>query len=107
MQKKEVIRISNELTNKCKLKAAPLQITQSTINQFFDPNLQHHKNGMGIIETETLAVHKDNCIVYNFERDHGKRSTKQHDLYMKAMKIYCDLQNGSAYEKDYEWPTLD
>ena len=104
---KEIKRISGELTTKCKVKAPPRQIDQQTIDRFFDPNLQHKKNAMGIIETETLKVHNNNCIVYNFERDHDNRSKYQHDIYMKAMKIYCDLQNGSAYKKEYEWPILD
>lgn len=100
----EVQRISDELTSKCGVPAPPKKLQQSIIDRFLDPNLQHKKGG-GIIESEILATHGD-CIVYDFDRDHGSRQQFQTDLYLKAMKMYCDFKSGAAYEAGYEWPEL-
>jgi len=27
------------------------------------------------------------------------------NLYMDAMRIYCDIMSGDAFESDYEWST--
>ena len=34
---------------------------------------------------------------------HHERETK---MYLKAMKVYCDLKSGEAYKEGYEWPSL-
>lgn len=106
--KVEVQRISNELTNKCKLKSPPhKQISNDILNTFVDPKLQHSKNtGDKIL----MTFNDGNCPVYDYEREYTDKNSEQYlreyDLYVIAMKIYCDFENGSAYHEDYGFPEL-
>lgn len=102
----EVQRISDELTTKCGVQSPPKKISKSVVDQFFDPNLQHGKKGVDFIESRILETHSEDCVVYDIEHGQGTRTKAQTDLYINAMKIYCDLKNGSAYKDNYIWPTI-
>ena len=105
----ELQRISDELTNKCGVAAPPHPIKQDEIVKFIDPNLQHH-GGSSEMEKQVLATYNDgSCIAYDFESKKRKRTRsfkEEREMYAMAMKIYCDLESGKAYEEDYEWPEL-
>lgn len=108
--KKELQRISNELTTKCGLKRPRHeQVSQHEIDKFIDPNLQHHKadknNDRNVLETHNDGT----CVVYEYESKKEKGTKKyrqERRLYLEAMKIYCDLESGKAYEEDYDWPDM-
>ena len=106
----EVQRISDELTTKCAVPPAPNRISQDVVDKFIDPKLQHNKKKNESKGQEVLKTYNDGkCVVYNYITQEKKGTSgydREHSLYDKAMKIYCDLQSGAAYEEDYEWPSL-
>lgn len=105
----ELQRISDELTSKCGVTAPKERVSQTEIDKFIDPNLQHHK-ATTTKHKEVLETYNDGtCVAYSFESDTIKDAPayrKEREIYLKAMKIYCDLESGKAYEEDYEWPEL-
>jgi hypothetical protein len=106
----EVQRISDELVNKCSVPAPPRRLAQEIVNEFVDPELQQQKR-----KREAPAMERDvildynGCKVYDYNSLH-RNGTRQNDremnMYKKAMKIYCDLESGKAYEDDYQWPKI-
>jgi hypothetical protein len=105
----EVQRITDELTSKCDVPPPPNRLTQEEINKLIDPKLQHNKKkantGKEVIET----YNDGKCTVHSYiseEKEGTPQYKREHSLYLKAMKIYCDLQSGVAHEEDYVWPKL-
>ncbi len=107
---KEIQRISDELTATCGVPAPPHRIKQEHVDKFIDPNLQHGRKQLEKEEKKVLETYNNGeCKVYTYtsEEEEGTPSyQREHDLYRKAMKIYCDFQSGVAYKDDYEWPQL-
>jgi hypothetical protein len=106
----EVNRISSELTSKCGIPPPPEQLTQEDVDKFVDPDLQHNKKKREADDEkkEIIAEH-GTCTVRDYESSLPEGSPdykRERTLYMTAMKIYCDFQNGSAYEETYQWPKL-
>lgn len=101
----EVQRMSDELTSKCGVPAPKYALKQSKVDLFIDPNLQHNSHSTG--DHEILEVYKE-CTIRDFDHGDvtGQTETRTVNLYIKAMRMYCDFENGSAYEKDYVWPSL-
>lgn len=105
----ELQRISDELTTKCKVVAPPHKIKEKEVKQFIDPSLQHqHADDKG--QKEVLEEHNGGtCVAYSFQSKHEKGSPRfleERQTYLKAMKIFCDLESGKAYREDYEWPEV-
>jgi len=105
----EVQRIADDLTSKCNIPAPPNRITQEGINKFIDPKLQHNKKnantGQEVIET----YNDGKCVVHSYlskEKEGTPAYMRERNLYLKAMKVYCDFQSGVAYEENYIWPGL-
>lgn len=101
----EVKKIAKDLETKCGVPPPPKMITQEIVDSFVDSSLQHHKKGE---EKATLATYGD-CVVKDFDSEEKEGSPGQNnemDLYMKAMKLYCDFDSGDAYEDNYEWPVI-
>ena len=50
-------------------------------------------------------------IVSNTTHDNGNETPegrqRNEKMYQNAMKIYCDLKNGNAFDVDYGWPDLE
>lgn len=108
----EVQRIKNELTEKCRVMAPPIyQLSSEIVDEFVDPKLQHNSNKR-IAEKEKQGVLKqfgDNCEAKQFESAYLKGSANwkaEMEMYLLAMGVYCDLENGKAFRSDYEWPDL-
>eukprot|EP00537_Pseudo-nitzschia_pungens_P009087 CAMPEP_0172379810 /NCGR_PEP_ID=MMETSP1060-20121228/70120_1 /TAXON_ID=37318 /ORGANISM="Pseudo-nitzschia pungens, Strain cf. cingulata" /LENGTH=491 /DNA_ID=CAMNT_0013107555 /DNA_START=194 /DNA_END=1669 /DNA_ORIENTATION=+ len=120
----EVQRIADELTTKCGVPAPPRRIAQEEVEKFVDPNLQHNSNSNNNNNNKSnnkkkkqkkkqknrvLATYNDGtCVVNNYQSTKKKGTEawdREHDLYRKAMKVYCDFRSGIAYEDDYVWPT--
>jgi hypothetical protein len=108
----EVQRIADELTAKCNVQAPPNRITQEDIDQFIDPDLQHNKKQREKQALELRVLDEQNdgsCVIRDYSSkflDGTPKKTKEMEMYLVAMRIYCDLKSGKAYEIDYVWPDL-
>jgi len=105
----EVQKIIDELTNKCGVPEPPHRMTQEAVDKFLDPKLQHNKKKANT-GAEVIQTYNDGkCEVHSYvsHEEEGTPSYKrEYSLYMKAMKIYCDLQSGVAHDGGYPWPSL-
>jgi hypothetical protein len=85
-------------------------LEQIDVDKFVDPDLQHNKKEREEKDAgKAVIADYDGCTVREYESSETEGSdnfVREHALYVKAMKIYCDLQSGAAYKDDYEWPPL-
>jgi len=108
----ELQRINNELTEKCGVLRPPKWvIADKVVDEFVDPKLQHNSK-VRKAEEEKRNMLKDygrGCIAREFESGYPEASVNRKaevEMYMMAMSVYCDLENGRAYIPDYEWPDV-
>lgn len=111
---KETQRISKELTDTCGVPAPPQQLTQEEVDKFVDPELQHNKKKTvhDDVNRKVIMKYDNGCEIRDFDSDYDKIKDaaaydRERGLYIKAMRIYCDLQNGEAYDVGYMWPDLN
>lgn len=107
----EVQRIKNELTDKCGVIPPPTrQLPEEVVDKFVDPKLQHNsKERKAEEEKRGVLKYFGGCIAREFESDFPEGSVNRRaevGMFLMAMEVYCDLENGRAYEHDYEWPDL-
>lgn len=104
----EVQRISDELTSRCGVPAAPRKLVQEDVDKFVDPNLQHNKKQREAEDaSKEVIADYDGCKVRDYKSDAKKKDLeRERKVYLTAMKIYCDLASGKAYDNDYQWPDL-
>lgn len=108
----EVQRIKNELTEKCHVAPPPTQqISEEVVYEFVDPKLQHKgkERKSGENNLASLKDFGNGCVARDFLSDYPKASanrTAEVDMYLIAMGVFCDLENGKAFASDYEWPDL-
>lgn len=109
---REVQRIKDELTTKCNVIPPPkVEIPMEVVNKFVDPKLQHNKKGTEADKGKQKVL-KDfgkGCVALDFKSEYKDDSTNRRaeaGMYLMAMQAFCDLENGRAYEEDYEWPDL-
>ena len=109
---KEVQRIKDELTDKCNVKLAPKEnIPIDVVNKFVDPKLQHNKKEREL-DKDNQKILKDfgnDCVARDFASDYDEMTANRRsevELYLMAMQVFCDLENGQAYNKEYKWPDL-
>mmetsp|Transcript_7538 Transcript_7538/g.16339 ORF Transcript_7538/g.16339 Transcript_7538/m.16339 type:complete len:146 (-) Transcript_7538:509-946(-) len=96
----ELDRLADGLLD-CGLPPPINEIKETLINSFIDPNLRHNKN---VSDGKIMARHGD-CEVRDFKTDDtGMEQEMQKELYLQAMHIYCDFENGKALKSNYEWP---
>ena len=101
----EIQRISNELTDKCGVPKPPRELTKEDVDRFVDPALQHNKADKEA-GRKVLEVH-DGCDIHDYDSEAKDADLKlERDLYLKAMRIFCDLKSGKAQKDDYEWPEM-
>lgn len=106
----ETKRIANELSTKCKVPSPPKMIDQSIVNNFVDTSLQHNKKELNkkADMKRVLETHGD-CEVKDFdskERPGTLAQKIEKQMYLTAMKLYCDFESGDAYKDDYVWPDV-
>uniref|UniRef100_A0A7S2UB27 Sulfotransferase domain-containing protein n=1 Tax=Attheya septentrionalis TaxID=420275 RepID=A0A7S2UB27_9STRA len=104
--KKEVQRVSDELTSKCGVPTPLRRIKQSIVDEFVDPKLQHNKKDLA--DGKILMEYGEGCVIRDFDSDllKGDPNKKNEEVfYLMAMKVYCDLKSGDAFKEDYKWPT--
>jgi len=103
----EIQRISDELTSECGVPAPEGRISQEMVDKFIEPNFQHHKQDKAIKgEDQVLEKMNDGeCVIYILDSltKEAQGTPRERKLYLEAMRIYCDLESGKAYEDDYEW----
>jgi len=112
---KEVKRIAKELTSKCNVAPPPEELKQEDVDKFVDTRLQHNgaQKAAEKAKRNVLALHNDGkCKVYEYDseftpEENPRSFQRESEMYMKAMKVYCDFESGAAYSPDYEWPLLD
>lgn len=106
---KELQRISDELTEKCGVAAPPHSVKQDEVDKFIDPTLQH-QHAAEKAKKEVLESHNDGtCVAYAFDSKIMKGTRmfeNEREAYLTAMRIYCDLESGKAYNEDYPWPDI-
>jgi hypothetical protein len=105
---KEVQRISDELTRKCRVPAPPRTLSRDDVEKFVDPGLQHNKKDKK--DRFEVMDYGSGCVAREYDTEYTEGSdgyTRERGLYIKAMKMYCDFQSGKGFEADYEWPVLD
>ena len=108
----EVQRIKNELIGKCRVLEPPThQISEEVVNQFVDPKLQHNSKERKAEESQKTKLKEfgKGCIARDFESEYEEHTVNRKaevEMYLMAMQIYCDLEKGTAYRSDYEWPDL-
>lgn len=106
----EIQRISDELTTTCGVPAPPSTISQEDVDKFIDPQLQHNRKEREEEDKEVLETYNNGaCKVYSYISEFDESSSaykREHQLYQKAMKVFCDFQSGAAYKDDYIWPEL-
>jgi len=113
----ELPRIMNELTHKCNIIPPPIHVlSEDLVDTFIDPKLQHNKKEKKAKEKEQRILKNfgpdqagKECLARDFESDYKEGSANRKaevELYLMAMKVYCDLEGGPAFTEDYEWPDL-
>ena len=99
----EMDRIVDEL-KKCGLPSPPMKLNQGILNSFLE------KHGADLTRMPTgslnIAEGSGDCKVYEHHSRDGSEGFIEASLYSKATKIYCDLESGVAYNKDYVWPEI-
>ena len=108
----EVQRIKNQLTDTCNVMPPPKSlIPQKVVDSFIDPNLQHNSKERKNEEktSKILKDFGDGCVAREFDSEYERGSSNheaEEQIFLMAMQIFCDFENGKAYEADYEWPDL-
>lgn len=109
---KEVQRIKDELTTKCNVIPPPRSVILiEVVNTFVDPKLQHQKKGKETRKDKQkkLKDYGNGCIALDFKSEYKDKSANRRaevEMYLMAMQVFCDMENGQAYAEDYEWPDL-
>lgn len=59
-------------------------------------------------EKQVIEVYNHHCDIYEYPFGETDPFWKQleMDMYLKEMRIHCDLESGAAYNADYVWPNL-
>jgi len=112
-QETEVQRISDELTHNCHvLPPNQPKVQKEWVRNFMDPGLQHEKKNVNKqnVQYQLLETYHD-CDILDYDansQEHDRNPTmqKERELYLKAMRIYCDLDSRKAFDKHYVWPQV-
>jgi hypothetical protein len=107
----ELQRINDELMTKCNLVQSPNSvISPEVVNSFVDAKLQHNnKNSGGKSKQKILKDYGNGCEAIDFKSDYEETTADRKaevDMYLIAMQLFCDMENGHAYKDDYTWPDL-
>jgi hypothetical protein len=101
----EIQRISYELTERCGIPKPPHELTQEDVDRFIDPALQHNTADKNI-GRKVLEAH-DGCDIHDYDSEvQGFDLNLERELYLKTMRIFCDLKSGKAQQEGYAWPEI-
>lgn len=76
----------------------PRTLTRATAESFVDASLRHKKERGGGTPLETYR----GCAIGDY--DGSDAHAGERDMYVRAMRVYCDLQSRRAFETEYPWP---
>lgn len=101
----EVQRIVKELKMKCDVvPSIPYSsITQSLVDGFVDHGLRHDFEKPKGLENECEL---DDWGLSFYRAAKLVDPNVHNGIFFVALKIYCDIENGNAFEKDYAWPEV-
>jgi len=101
----EVQRIAHLLTTDCGLPPPSKQIKPELVEEFVDENLQQEKR-----DAIQILTKFGNCVVPKYHNSPSKKGSRlagrEMDLYLMAMKMYCDMISGKAFKDGYQFPNL-
>lgn len=108
---KEIARTTRELTSRCHIIPSPnATLTFDVVDAFVDHSLQHNTNGHHLKRQSNATILHDfgnGCVANKLISDHADESEDQlneRHAYLIAMKLYCDMQSGMAFDYNYEMP---
>ena len=100
----ELARLRGELIEKCGL-AVPRDLTPKEIAEFVDPHLQHGHN----TQTDNPCTHPDGKdhlrTILPPEVQWDTKDPAHIALYREAMRVYCAMEDGSAFAENFSWDT--
>jgi len=95
----EIRRIQKELIDRCGVPSPSREITIDDVNSFIDIKLVNHNHLDNNGERRVVEVYgASKCVIYSDKRI---RSEQLEKLYVKAMKLYCDMQSLEAFTPEY------
>lgn len=109
----EVSRIVSDLIHQCHVLPPSKTLSQQVIDTFVDGTLQHvvrKTTKQRIDDGEKIIQQFSNtCVAFEYKSTIPKTSNdwkRERSMYLQAMKIFCDFENGDAFHDDYEWPNM-
>mmetsp|Transcript_13627 Transcript_13627/g.19533 ORF Transcript_13627/g.19533 Transcript_13627/m.19533 type:complete len:228 (+) Transcript_13627:1143-1826(+) len=97
--KLEVIRIREELI-KCGLPQR--SIKADAVEEFFNEEFMHSTSkGKDVSDSSVCVIPPFHSSLVNPD---AKKA--EEEIYQVAMKVFCDLKSGEAFELEYEWPVI-
>ncbi len=104
----EMRRVVQSLEEDCGVIPAfpAASLTPGHVEGFVDDNLRH------IFEKPEQLKNIDECMMDDYGldiyRDAALVDQNVHNgIFFTAMKIYCDIESGIAFKRDYEWPEVN
>jgi len=87
----------------------PHKVAQSDIDEFIDPSLQHGK--MSLTDNSCGELRRggvDTAVAIAARHKSTQQWTPSDDTQRKllydVLRVYCDLEDGTALRAGYEWP---
>lgn len=91
----EINKIVHELTTKCNVLPPPNMTPIQSVVSFVNVSLQHSKL------KQQMAASECNRFTSNANEKNATKSTTKETAQEAAMKLYCDMQSGKAFESGY------
>ena len=99
--KAELDRIYAELRDSCGVQV-PLQADEKAIKEFVDINLQHGKTSL---KDQSCNDHENSLATF-VPPDTWKTTDETHlELYRECMRVYCAMEDGTAFKSNFKWKT--
>jgi len=100
---KESERIVKALRNNCGVHKPPEKLKKDFAIEFFDEAMviENVKANGDVVETY------NGCKIREYEIQDSSEGDNDNEIYMHAMRVFCDLQSGRAFEQDYAWPNIE
>ncbi len=77
--------------------AVPRVATLDDLESFIDPGLRHHK------QAHDHDCHPTAPQLWTSDAESAHERHREETAYKHALRVYCAMEDGSAFEPDYEW----
>ncbi len=74
--------------------------TTEAIKNFIDPSLHHHK------QNHAEVCHPTAPKLWKSEAASDHERAGQNEAYAHALRVYCAMEDGSAFFPSFEWEDL-